>query len=233
MKTLFDLVGEFHAKFVLPRRGDGFGGPAILEPDVLAFREDFMDEELAEFHHACSVGDLPKAVDALCDLVYVALGTAHMMRAPFDACFAEVQRANMTKMRASGADDPLSTRAHRLDVVKPCGFKPPNLAPIIEEERRLAAAGVDPAALDSGEADVYVMPDGSCWPASIRLTRAEAESGLDRQKHAELLISQLELDHDGRRAWLLNYGVGEEAAELRAARGVEFDEETRAAETAR
>lgn len=43
--------------------------------------------------------------------------------------------------------------------------------------------------------------------AKIRvLTSAEIRSGLDRVRHAELLIKQLPADHDGRNTWLLNYG---------------------------
>jgi hypothetical protein len=71
--------------------------------------------------------------------------------------------------------------------------------------------------------------------ASIALTPHELQSGLDRQRHAELLILQLPADHDGRNTWLLNYGVGREAAMLRACRrvgfGVQWNEDTRAAQT--
>lgn len=130
----FADVGDFHQKFGLPYYGDG-DPPGMLEDDVLGFRNDFMHEELTEFIDACTVGDLAKAADALCDLVYVALGTAHMMHLPFDRCWAEVQRANMTKVRASGADDPASTRKHRMDVVKPPGFVAPNHEPVLEEAR--------------------------------------------------------------------------------------------------
>lgn len=45
----------------------------------------------------------------------------------------------------------------------------------------------------------------------ILLNRAEVQSGLDRQRHAELLILQLPETHDGRNTWLLNYGVSDEA----------------------
>ena len=55
---------------------------------------------------------------------------------------------------------------------------------------------------------------------AIFLTNFERQSGLDRQRHAELLILQLPEDHDGRNTWLLNYGVGPEAQTLRANRGL-------------
>lgn len=65
----------------------------------------------------------------------------------------------------------------------------------------------------------------------IFLTKAEIQSGLDRQKWAELLILQMPADHDGRNSWLLNYGVGDEAQALRDERNIRFQPNKRAAET--
>lgn len=62
-------------------------------------------------------------------------------------------------------------------------------------------------------------------------TPVEAQSGLNRIRHAEGLISQLPVDHDGRNTWLLNYGAGEEAKALRADRGIGWVRETEAAQT--
>ena len=62
-------------------------------------------------------------------------------------------------------------------------------------------------------------------------TKCEAQSGLSRVKHAELLIAQLPIDHDGRGTWLLNYGVSDEAKDMRAARDIAWVRETQAAET--
>lgn len=52
----------------------------------------------------------------------------------------------------------------------------------------------------------------------IILSDVEISSGLDRVRFAELLILQLPADHDGRNTWLLNYGKGEEAENLRKSR---------------
>ena len=57
---------------------------------------------------------------------------------------------------------------------------------------------------------------------AIFLTKAEQQSGLDRQRWAEGLILQLPKNHDGRNSWLLNFGVGEEAQAFRAKRNIEF-----------
>lgn len=159
----FDDVGAFHDRFDLPHAHDDEGlPPAPLAPDVLSYRIAFMIEELAEFCASQGASDtasrlrevealikemapevaeegvvpargLADGADALADLVYVALGTAHLMRLPFDAVWAEVQRANMAKERATGADDPRSKRRHSLDVVKPPGWKAPDHWPAIYE----------------------------------------------------------------------------------------------------
>jgi predicted HAD superfamily Cof-like phosphohydrolase len=150
----FKDVGDFHAKFGVTTIDDV--PPNALTADVLAFRVGFQLEEQAEFceavglvslaeaikaeiaglksgRHKREAGavDLAKAVDALCDSNYVNLGTAHMMGLPFDDAWAEVQRANMAKERATGADDARSVRGHALDVVKPAGWAPPNHEPAI------------------------------------------------------------------------------------------------------
>lgn len=130
MKSNFEDVGDFFTKFDLPKYGDA--APRLLDQDLLNFRVRFMMEELEEFQTACEKEDLAKAVDALVDLCYVALGTAHMMHAPFDECWAAVQRANMKKVRAESAADARSTRKHRFDVVKPDGWEPPDLETIIQ-----------------------------------------------------------------------------------------------------
>lgn len=63
----------------------------------------------------------------------------------------------------------------------------------------------------------------------IQISKTEVQSGLDRVRYAEGLISQLPKDHDGRNTWLLNFGIGEEALELRSKRNIKFDENTKRA----
>jgi hypothetical protein len=59
----------------------------------------------------------------------------------------------------------------------------------------------------------------------IKLTAAEIQSNHSRQRWAEGLILQLPVGHDGRDSWLLNFGTGDEAKNLRKARGLWFDPE--------
>lgn len=123
-------VAEFHRKFGLPTAGPGVV-PKLTAPSVSLFRTQFLEEELRELRTALDFDDLAGAADALVDLVYVALGTAHLLGLDFPAHWAEVQRANLAKERATSADDPRSKRGHHLDVVKPEGWLPPDHAAIL------------------------------------------------------------------------------------------------------
>lgn len=136
-------VLNFHRKYGLPHPKV----PQLLAEDVRMFRFNFMQEELEEFDKACAENDLPKAADALIDLVYVVMGTGVMMGLPWQLLFDAVQYANMRKVRASSADDPNSTRKHQLDVVKPPGWEAPNIKGILDiyTDRILATKDRDEA----------------------------------------------------------------------------------------
>lgn len=129
MGSNFHDVGLFHQKFDLPTFYE-MEPPTLLDDETLEFRLKFLREELKEFEDAHREGRLVDAFDGLIDLVYVALGTAHMMRLPWQEGWEEVQRANMTKMRAQRAEE--STRNSTLDVVKPPGWIPPNLQMVLD-----------------------------------------------------------------------------------------------------
>lgn len=125
MNTNFEDVGEFHRQFGLDEVLSKGVGPRNVPPDLAAFRLKFLQEELDEFEDATSVGDMPKAFDALIDLVYVALGTAHLYGFPWKEGWRRVQAANMSKVRVERADQ--SKRGSAYDVVKPEGWKPPDI----------------------------------------------------------------------------------------------------------
>jgi predicted HAD superfamily Cof-like phosphohydrolase len=130
----FQDVKAFHLRFGLPTPQV----PALLDHDAHHFRLGFMNEELREYVEAFEAGDLAKAADSLVDLDYVVLGTAVMMGLPWEELFAEVHAANMRKVRAEGGDDPRSTRSHRLDVVKPKGWRPPDVEGVLRRASRAA-----------------------------------------------------------------------------------------------
>ncbi len=131
---LFRDVGDFHHKFKLPTYGET--PPATLLPDVFMFRLKFMREELDEFLYCHLTNDLAGCADALVDLIYVALGTAHFMGIPFNDIWLAVQDANMRKVLAESAADPRSKRQHRFDVVKPEGWTPPDHIPALGRAQR-------------------------------------------------------------------------------------------------
>lgn len=144
----FEDVGRFHTKFGLPV---SFEEPQDIDPEVLLFRARFLQEELHEFMDAAGMvwaGDGSDTIvyaepgeevdldhvqlfDALLDLVYVAMGTAHMLGYPWEAGWNRVQNANMQKVRArkDGSD---SKRGSSFDVVKPEGWRPPDIEGLLQ-----------------------------------------------------------------------------------------------------
>lgn len=126
----FSDVAAFHDKYEVPTQTE----VALLPDDVAQFRGKFIQEELDEFFKATAEGNLIEAIDALIDIVYVACGTADLMglsEEQWEAHWAEVQRANMEKVRVSSAAD--SKRGHSFDVKKPEGWRGPDHAKILEQ----------------------------------------------------------------------------------------------------
>jgi len=128
MSSYFEDVGSFHERFGLPVADAGTPCRPMGAEDE-AYRINFISEEFEELKLACRAGDVSEMLDALVDLVYVALGTAHYMGAPFDKAWAEVQRANMAKVRV---ENDLNKPYRRPGaVVKPPGWEPPDVAGVI------------------------------------------------------------------------------------------------------
>lgn len=122
---VFALIKEFHTKFKLEYAGK----PRSLPRDLGHFRMDFMEEELSEYAHAVGHQDLEKQLDALVDLVYVAVGTAYLQGFDFNEAFKRVHEANMKKVRAVDVKD--SKRRSVYDVIKPEGWTPPDLSDLV------------------------------------------------------------------------------------------------------
>jgi hypothetical protein len=130
----FTDVGVFHHKFGLHSVSHEGAGPTGFfdDDDGMAYRLRFLREELDEITKAWGDDDLAGAADGLVDLVYVAMGTAHLLGLPWQQLWDEVQRANLAKERATSAEDERSTRGHSLDVVKPEGWTPPDVTGVLE-----------------------------------------------------------------------------------------------------
>lgn len=118
-------IADFHEKFGLemPKR------PSALSAEMLQFRIKFLQEELDEYIKSSEEGDLEGQFDALIDLVYVAMGTAYLQGFPWKEGWDEVQRANISKERATTAGQ--SKRGTSLDVIKPPGWIPPDIGFIL------------------------------------------------------------------------------------------------------
>jgi len=134
-------IQNFHAKFGL----EYDEGPRALPHELADFRTGFMVEELCEyitddeqfhclirsaFHSRVNRQPLEKQLDALVDLVYVALGTAYLHGFDFEEAWRRVHAANMSKVRAKRAED--SVRGSTFDVVKPPGWKAPDLSDLVD-----------------------------------------------------------------------------------------------------
>ena len=116
-------VRDFHHQFEIPMASE----PQLLSRDLYDYRMTFLIEELNELSDAHEEGDLHGFADALIDLVYVAHGTAAMAGIPWAPLWNEVQRANMSKVRATSAEQ--SKRGSALDVIKPVDWIGPNFEP--------------------------------------------------------------------------------------------------------
>ena len=125
---MINFVGDiydFHEKFGLKYSGP----PRELLSDMGMFRIRFMKEELDEYGQACLDGNKAKQLDALVDLVYVAIGTAYLQGFDFTEAWRRVHAANMKKVRAVEAS--ASVRGSVYDVVKPPGWQAPNLEDLV------------------------------------------------------------------------------------------------------
>jgi predicted HAD superfamily Cof-like phosphohydrolase len=131
MASNFDDVGNFNEKFGLDNVTHYPIGPRDVPDEVIKYRIKFMEEELDEFVFGYDERDHAQMADALVDLAYVVFGTAHMLGYPWQELWNEVQRANMTKVRAASAS--MSKRNSALDVVKPPGWTPPHITEILRD----------------------------------------------------------------------------------------------------
>ena len=120
MNRMQSQVEAFHAKFGQRVMADS-PTPGIHRP---LLRVSLIEEEAQETCDAIEAGDLVGAIDGLCDLIYVALGTAIEFGIDLEPFFDEVHRSNMAKeagpMRADGK------------ILKPAGWAPPDIAGILE-----------------------------------------------------------------------------------------------------
>jgi predicted HAD superfamily Cof-like phosphohydrolase len=129
MKTFFDDVRDFHEKFNLPVTG--VERCTHMTEEIAMYRIRFLSEELEEFIDAVNERNLAAQLDALVDLAWVAMGTAHFMGAPFNEAWAEVVRANMSKVLKK-ENDGEHKRGMVETIRKPPGWQGPRIQQVIE-----------------------------------------------------------------------------------------------------
>ena len=128
--SYFRDVGEFHRKFDIP----AFDPRKLCEfpkKEITDYRVRFLEEELQELKNAIAANDLPEALDAIADIIYVACGTAHYFNAPFQQIWDEIHRANMGRVKVTPENCP-PEKQYRPDlVIKPPGWKAPEIEALI------------------------------------------------------------------------------------------------------
>ena len=122
MPLSHERVTDMHRKFGICYEG----APRHLSVEERRFRETCMQEELDEYYLAQTLED---QFDALLDLLVFTIGTMQRQGFPIAAGFDRVMDANMKKQLANSAS--ASKRNFEIDLVKPIGWKAPDLSDLV------------------------------------------------------------------------------------------------------
>lgn len=119
MSDMVKDVLEFHQKFGVP----SLDTPGFPSPKRVTLRIDLIREEFSEFQWAIDDRDLPATADAIADLIYVLIGTAHEFGIPLEPIWDAVQASNMAKEGGATREDG--------KILKPPGWSAPDIAGIL------------------------------------------------------------------------------------------------------
>ena len=125
MKSNAQKLNEFH----LAIDGELAHEPTIPSSHIIQLRETLISEEYKEVLEQIELiqsgetADISNLMHELADLLYVTYGTFSAFGVDADAVFAEVHRANMTKLEGPRRADG--------KLLKPPGWQPANVAGII------------------------------------------------------------------------------------------------------
>ena len=114
--SMFEDVVNFQEKF------KAYSTPMTKRQNESRFHH--IDEELQELFIALKNEHRPDMLDALVDIVYVALGMAYVNNFNFEEAWKRVHESNMKKEQKS-------TDRSKYDVIKPEGWEPPNLGDLV------------------------------------------------------------------------------------------------------
>jgi len=129
MADVFKKVTDFHTAFNLPNNSI----PELPSTEQRELRGKLLTEEFREYIDAEADNDLVEIADALADIIYIACGTANVYGIPLKKVFDEVHRSNMRKLQDG---KPLYREDGK--VMKPEGWKPPNIKRIIDKAAKAA-----------------------------------------------------------------------------------------------
>jgi predicted HAD superfamily Cof-like phosphohydrolase len=116
--------------------------PTVIDLPTLELRVKLIEEEVIELFDAMGEENLEAIAKELADLLYVVYGTAISYGLDMEPISDEVHRSNMTKFSAVGAyaetcdESGKSIRNMLGKTLKPPGYEPANLAPIIEQQSK-------------------------------------------------------------------------------------------------
>ena len=117
------MVAEFHDKYGDPKTPDPRPWGGVETESRIELRTKWIRSECQELEGAKTEAE---EADAYLDILYFALGGLHKLRLDADPLFAAVHAANMTKVKVPGV----------AKVQKPENFKHPDIAALIEEQRK-------------------------------------------------------------------------------------------------
>lgn len=114
-------VREFHEKFGQPV----LGRPEFPSRERMDLRWRLIQEEYFELAGGISKKDLPEVADAIADLIYVLIGTAHEFGIPLGHVWNAVHQSNVAKV-GGGADA-------KGKIMKPEGWVAPDIEGILRQ----------------------------------------------------------------------------------------------------
>lgn len=122
--TPLDDIADFHFKFGLEQTEM----KVELHPNEWELRHKRLIEEIQEYREAAEMDDDEAVLDALVDIVYIALGTAYRRGWDFAEAWRRVHDANMSKERGRANN---SKYGSQFDIVKPEGWVGPSHADLV------------------------------------------------------------------------------------------------------
>lgn len=119
MKNPYDALVEFQNAFGLNANNK----PELPSDEERDLRLCLMQEEVTEYLAGEAKNDLENIAKELCDIIYIAYGTAVSYGIPMDKVFEEVHRSNMSKVNPDGT----ITRREDGKILKPDTYSAANI----------------------------------------------------------------------------------------------------------